>query len=415
MKIKKSMHIYLSCTVILIGTLTVVSFSTLAMNYFINGLDIAFRYTMELVGKEATVPDHNRATFLGFDVTREWDNTPSIIQKTLKKPENHMEFKKYILRKHWYDSPELATFALRYDHVDGKTVYVTRSFTHLSDHADPKIPFLTRIIIYAFIGVSVFCICILFLMYQLNKPFDRLIIWTKTLNSQSLTQPTPDFNYREINDLAHIIQSSLASVQHTINKEKKFISHASHELRTPISVVRSNTELLLKLMSHHCSQEKQKEVAERVLRASISMTELCDTLLWLNRGEYQSLTQSDVSIGGIIDQLTSELNYLIINKPVSLSVHYQNNTLTLSSTLVRIILGNLMRNAFQHTQAGVVDILHKNDWVLVRNQNSNDGKNDVNLGFGLGLKLSKQIIDQYGWQYKVKEIPGGRIVFIRFI
>ncbi len=220
MKIRKSMHIYLSCTVILIGALTVVSFSTLAMNYFISGLDIAFRYTMELVGEAAKAPEKGHVTFLGFQVAGSWDAVPDIIKDTVDEPKGHLGVTKYVLRRHWYESPELAVFATRYVHSDGSVVYVTKSFSHL-DGSDPKIPFLTRIIIYAVIGVLVFCICILFFLYIFNKPFDRLIHWTKTLNPQSLANPVPDFQYREINDLADIIQSSLASVQMTLDREKK--------------------------------------------------------------------------------------------------------------------------------------------------------------------------------------------------
>ncbi|MDC0609534.1 HAMP domain-containing histidine kinase [Vibrio sp.] len=413
MRIRKSMHIYLSCTIILVGTLTVVSFSTIAMNYFINGLDIAFRYTMELIGKDAQPPEHGHATFLDFDVAGSWNGVPSVIKETLDEPKGHLGFSKYILRKHWYESPEIATFAMRYVHSDGTVVYVTRAFSHM-DETDPKIPFLTRIIVIGFIGVLIFGFCILFLLYQLNKPFDRLMGWTRKLNTENLTQPVPDFHYREINELANIIQSSLSSVQQTLERERKFISHASHELRTPISVVRSNTELLLKLMSKEGSSDKQKQVAERVLRASISMTELCDTLLWLNRREYKNLSRSSVDLGALIEQLTFELNYLIKNKEVTLSINAQHSSHTLSCILARIVLGNLIRNAFQHTYSGTIQINHKNDWVLIRNQNSEEFEEKASLGFGLGLELTKQIIKQYGWQYRVKEIPGGRIVFIRF-
>lgn len=408
------MHIYLSCAVILMGTLTVASFSTLAMNYFMSGIDIAFRYTMELVGKEATLGKNDTAEILGFDVAGSWELVPDIVRRKLQKPERHLGFRKFIHRKHWLKPPDIAAFAMRYEHADGSVVYVTRAFSPLTSESDPKIPFLTRIILYAFIAVITFCICILFLLYQINKPFDRLVAWTKTLNSNSLDKPVPDFSYREINDLADIIHSSLCSAQVTLEREKKFISHASHELRTPISVVRSNTELLLKLLNHSGPREKQVQVAERVLRASISMTELCDTLLWLNRGEFHSLEASEINLASVIEQLSCELNYILKDKQVSLSLSVQNSSRRLPPTLVRIVLGNLMRNAFQHTYAGTVDIKHKNNWVLIRNQNSEASQDDVNLGFGLGLELSRQIIKQYNWIYRVKKISGGRIVFIRF-
>ncbi len=178
--------------------------------------------------------------------------------------------------------------------------------------------------------------------------------------------------------------------------------------------MRSNTELLLKLQNKEGTEEKQKQVTERVLRASLSMTELCDTLLWLNRGEYKNVAEDKVDLGCVTEQVVTELNYLLKDKNVALSVNVTPGSLVTSSTLVKIVLGNLIRNAFQHTFSGTVCIQQKNDWVLIRNENSEDIDDEASLGFGLGLELTKQIIKQYNWFYRVQEIKGGRVVFIRF-
>ncbi|MCE0496191.1 sensor histidine kinase [Vibrio salinus] len=413
MKIRKSMHIYLSCFVIFIGSVTVISFSTVAMNYFVSGLKIAFQYSMEMVARETTVPEHGSVNVVGFDVSADWNALPDIIKNTLKEPKGHLGVSKYFFRKTWYETPRLAAYAMRYERSDGKVIYVARSFFHWNE-IDPKPPFLIRIVVYAVIGVFVFCLCVLFLFYKINKPVDRLISWAKQLNSKNLTEPVPDFQYREINRLADIIQSSLSSVQMTLQREKKFLSHASHELRTPISVVRSNTELLLKLQNKNGAHEKEKQVAERVLRAGVLMTELCETLLWLNRGEYKNVSQDQVELGCTIKQLVSELDYLLKDKSVSLSVDVMPGSLALTPTLVRIVVGNLIRNAFQHTYSGTVYIQQRHDWVLIRNENNEDIDEESSLGFGLGLELTKQIIKQYNWYYRVKETSGGRIAIIRF-
>jgi len=76
-----------------------------------------------------------------------------------------------------------------------------------------------------------------------------------------------------------------------------------------LAVVRSNTELMAKLVDKPNSIEKQKEVLERILRAGVTMTDLCDTLLWLNRGRHNELQLTQVNLGELIKQLCQDLNY----------------------------------------------------------------------------------------------------------
>ena len=60
-------------------------------------------------------------------------------------------------------------------------------------------------------------------------------------SSISLSQ---EFRYKELNALAGMIHGSLQNVRNTLNREREFVNHASHELRTPIAVIRSSAALL---------------------------------------------------------------------------------------------------------------------------------------------------------------------------
>ncbi|WP_244225164.1 histidine kinase dimerization/phospho-acceptor domain-containing protein [Vibrio aquaticus] len=62
-----------------------------------------------------------------------------------------------------------------------------------------------------------------------------------------------------------------------------FLGYASHELRTPIAVTRNNSELLCKMISKGIPSEKQLVVLDRIERAGFTMTDLTETLLWLNQ------------------------------------------------------------------------------------------------------------------------------------
>jgi len=224
----------------------------------------------------------------------------------------------------------------------------------------------------------------------------------------------PDFQYNELNRLAMIVKNSLSSVEETLHREHKFLAHASHELRTPIAVVRSNTELMAKLVDKPNSIEKQKEVLERILRAGVTMTDLCDTLLWLNRGRHNELQLTQVNLGELIKQLCQDLNYLIKDKDVNVEVSLSGGVIELPATMSRIVLSNLIRNAYQHTLRGRVVIEQSGSQVTIMNRDESCGDTQNQLGFGLGLELTNRIVSHYQWDFTIEEFADGRDVRINF-
>jgi len=74
--------------------------------------------------------------------------------------------------------------------------------------------------------------------------------------------------------------------------------------------------------------------------------------------------------------------------------------------LCRIVIANLIRNAFQHTAEGKVSIEQKGRVIQIVNQNSKGQESRESLGFGLGLQLTEKLIRQY----TSSDIEGGRSV-----
>lgn len=420
MKIRRSLKIFIVCAIMGMATLMVLGFSALTAHYFEKGLDSGIRITMLDIGHYTDIRSDEPETVLGFQVSHHWQDVSPEIRAVISQPTEHLEFIKVIERESWISEPERALFLLRYNHSPDDVVYISRIITDVEvDELSKKInegelPHEWQILLYAAASLGIFALCMYLIIQLVAQPIERLANWAKTLTPCQLHYPLPDFHYNELNKLAGIVKNSLSSVEESLFREHKFLAHASHELRTPIAVVRSNTELMVKLLDKPDSLDKQKEVLERILRAGVTMTDLCETLLWLNRGEENELPVSEIVLGDLVRQISQELNYLIRDKKVTVNINVNQDRFILPATLCRIVLSNLIRNAYQHTMCGTVTIEQVGGKVSIINYDQSLTGSQDQLGFGLGLELTHRIIRHYNWQFNTEEYEQGRDVFIDF-
>ncbi|MGD9217002.1 MAG: hypothetical protein PVJ84_19485, partial [Desulfobacteraceae bacterium] len=67
----------------------------------------------------------------------------------------------------------------------------------------------------------------------------------------------------------------------------------------------------------------------------------------------------------------------------------------------RIVIHNLIRNAFQHTWRGTIRITQQNGTVDIVNDTAKENGNSEDMGFGLGLQLIEQLTARLNWPYSI--------------
>ena len=216
----------------------------------------------------------------------------------------------------------------------------------------------------------------LFLMRSVSRPVESLQRWAADLDEAKLDAPIPTFRYKELDALAHIIHTSLKDVRDTLNREREFVNHASHELRTPIAVVRSSLALLHRVTTP--GNSKATNAVQRIDHASRTMADLTETLLWLGRDNQDSLPIEQVNVEAMVSTLAQDLKYLLKGKDVSVTLALEACELFLPKTASEIVIGNIIRNAYQHTQCGSVAISLRDNQLEVVNEEQKEEEQKEN-------------------------------------
>lgn len=406
--------VLLTFTALGIGLVT--GYSLLTAHYYVSGMDNIVagqlgRAAMQSVAFEMGIPAPREE----YIVTRTWEQQPRAIREAFDSAPQQPG----VLYKAFTggDTPQdRLYFATRHVTPAGDR-YVTQQLMPLPQTRERIIsPAQNRLINLTLIGLGsalMIGLVMLLLWRRISRPITALGDWAAALNERNLNEPVPDFVYPELNRFAELMRSSLSSAQQGLEREQAFLSHTSHELRTPISVVRANLELLRKIQDKSAEpiDPRQAEIISRIDRASLTMKDVTETLLWLGRDDTAPRALTTLQLDQVINELVDGLRYLIVGRSVELILDLEPAMLELPEAPTRIVLGNLIRNALQHTPSGVVRIQQRGDQVSIVNTLEETAA-DTDTGFGLGLKLTERFTEKLGWRYSNESLTTGRHVEI---
>ena len=120
------------------------------------------------------------------------------------------------------------------------------------------------------------------------KPVKKMTETAKTINTESLsTRMEGSGNGDEADALADILNSMLDSLQLAYEKQTRFVSDASHELRTPIAVVQGYSNLLKRWGIEN--KEVAQEAIDAIYSESGNMKNLVEKLLFLARTDKKNM------------------------------------------------------------------------------------------------------------------------------
>lgn len=247
-----------------------------------------------------------------------------------------------------------------------------------------------------------------------------------TLNPETAQPPLARFGQDpEVASLAAALDDYRARIARMIRREQEFAANASHELRTPITVIRTSCELL---RADTALSEKARSRVEMVDAAAERMAEQIQVFLFLAREQTLGASETIV-LAECVSEAVEPYRGELERKGLELTIDVEPTaSLQANRQALDIVLSNLVRNAVQHTELGFVKVGYNAPCLTVSDSGTGIATDDVQrlfqrfyraagarAGFGLGLAIVKHVCELYGWVISVDSHLGkGSAFSIKF-
>ncbi|MBT4838555.1 MAG: phosphate regulon sensor histidine kinase PhoR [Methylococcales bacterium] len=259
--------------------------------------------------------------------------------------------------------------------------------------------------------------------YLLNKKFDHQFEFKLAKKAIALSV-TPYGQGQLLISARDITQQFLLD-----NMRRDFVSNASHELRTPVTVIMGYIELLLDK-----ENVKKNHPLEKIQQQSKRLENIISELLVLAKLEAAQVIDSPAQLN--TKKLLTEVfddAIALDNGRHKLSTDIDSVKLNGRYAEIRMAISNLLTNAIRYTDdGGHIKLFAKTDpWGVTigvkddgigidythvsrlteRFYRVDEGRSKEQGGTGLGLAIVKQILDRHGAQLRIQSTPGHGSVF----
>ena len=236
----------------------------------------------------------------------------------------------------------------------------------------------------------------------------------------------PNFSKDEFNYL--LIFRETTEVKKILTLRSEFIANASHELKTPISIIKGIAETLEKYGDE--DKETFKDFLKKLIDESNRAQLLIEDLLSLNQAEMRQhiLPEKEVNLMKVLDNIFDGLNELAKKNKIKLSKELEKKEYLIhgDENDIRIAFVNLIENALKYNNTGQsVNIkIFENDLKIIF-EVKDDGpgihedhisrlterfyrvNSDIrNSGTGLGLSIVKNIVSRHKAQLEIESKLG---------
>jgi two-component system sensor histidine kinase CiaH len=218
--------------------------------------------------------------------------------------------------------------------------------------------------------------------------------------------------------IGYIVSGNIIKpIEQNIKNQKKFIANAAHELKTPITVMKTQLQVNLK-----DPKVKNKALLSSLTEETTKIANLINSLLTLNKVENNKLTRTQINLKDTVLEVVKSMNFAIKQKELTIDTNLNDLTILGYQNEIRELVTILLDNAikFSHLK-GKIEIKTNQNELVIKDYGSGMTKTQIerafdrfykanesrsNEGFGLGLSIAKEIANNHSAKININSELG---------
>ena len=225
---------------------------------------------------------------------------------------------------------------------------------------------------------------------------------------------------KSFNAMLDALEGSMAALDASVVSQRQLVADASHELRTPVTSLRTNIELLQQL-GPRMDAEEHRRLLDEVVEQLEDLTRLINDLIDLARGEEPNTETEAVRLDALVEEVVAKAHVRASSTPIALEL----SPAVVEGVPARLerAVANLLDNALKYSPPEApVEIELRDKELTVRDHGPGIAAEDLphvfdrfyrgaeargRPGSGLGLAIVRQVAAQQGGAISAEPAPGG--------
>ncbi len=314
----------------------------------------------------------------------------------LTNDENNFDFKKFEVNK--LETKWDRFIYKRIYTVNNVKYYAIRNFEFMEAH---EILYV-MLVIFILITISIIIISKIVAEYVLN-PLSNIIFQSKEINDHNIDAQLTKTRDDEIGELIDVLNETFKKKEEIIKTQKTFTSDVSHELKTPLAIMKGYLDIL------KWGKEDEKLLNEAIENMDLeikNIERIINTLFLSSNLEKITIKKEIINVKQLFEKIKKDYELLNIERKIIITADKKINIFA-DKNLISEVLRGLIDNSIKYSIGNIELIAKESEMaeIIVRNYgegipkeekkklfNRNFQGKNAKKGAGLGLSIMKDII-----------------------
>lgn len=256
--------------------------------------------------------------------------------------------------------------------------------------------------------------------YKIAKPLKELEGYTKEIAKKNWNATYETNRRDEIGSLAHSMNEMKHELKRAEEEEKMFLQSISHDLKTPVMVIMSYAQAILDGM--HVGS--LKDTAGTILEESSRLESKIKKLLYLSSLEYamdkEDTELHEIDLDWVLERLVDKFK-AVGREDINWNVDLSEISLRIDEERINVALENIFDNQLRYAKDNIwVSLKEENKRAIIEIENNGEKMSENSLKnifdrfykekkgkFGLGLAITKKVVDKYGGEIEAQNTSRG--------